>query len=264
MGSGGGQRWSTILTALPGVAAVFLGALYAIGALLTMADLRGAGLRVRDTMPLIPIEDLLARGIGTAIFLSGLLAIAALELAARAALERDDADPLGLMLWLTLLVIGCGAAVTAIVTVPWILAASICAAIVVFFGAQWLIGSWTPWLAALVIVTGLAIDNLAAPAPLPRAALAIENAPPMSGGLIAVNEGAWYLAGDGSVEVVGDGRVESASVASEERGSPADSPVEISKLFWIAVVAIAGFFVWGTKDVWDNYSDARKKKEKGG
>jgi hypothetical protein len=50
-----------------GIAAIILGLLYALGAMLTMADLHGEGLSVRDTIRLIPLPELLARGIGTAL-----------------------------------------------------------------------------------------------------------------------------------------------------------------------------------------------------
>lgn len=61
------SRGLQVLAAIPGLAALGAAALYASGAFQEAAELRGAGLVVRDALPLIPLEDLLARGIQTAL-----------------------------------------------------------------------------------------------------------------------------------------------------------------------------------------------------
>ena len=50
---------------VPGFAALGLGLLYATGAVIKAGQLRGEGLNVRDTLPLVPLEQILALGIGT-------------------------------------------------------------------------------------------------------------------------------------------------------------------------------------------------------
>lgn len=54
-----------MLVFIPGVAALGLGLLYAAGAIIKSGQLRDADLSVRDTLPLIPLEQILAVGIGT-------------------------------------------------------------------------------------------------------------------------------------------------------------------------------------------------------
>lgn len=52
---------------LPGMAAAGLGALYATGALVKAGQLRAEDLPLRDTLPLVPLEQILATGIGTVV-----------------------------------------------------------------------------------------------------------------------------------------------------------------------------------------------------
>lgn len=64
------------LSLLPLVIAIFVGILYTVGAVLTTGQLRRANLVVRDTLPLVPLPQLLGRGMS--VFLkpfAGLLAI---------------------------------------------------------------------------------------------------------------------------------------------------------------------------------------------
>jgi hypothetical protein len=60
------------------MAALIVGGLYSLGALFRAVELHGADLRVTDTLPLIPIEQLLARGI-TVVF-DSVVAIATITL----------------------------------------------------------------------------------------------------------------------------------------------------------------------------------------
>ena len=58
-------RLRDVLSAIPAVAALGIALLYAVGAIIKSGQLRGAGLNVRDTLPLVPLPQLLALGIGT-------------------------------------------------------------------------------------------------------------------------------------------------------------------------------------------------------
>src|SRR6478672_2456409 len=64
------------LSLLPLAIAIFVGILYTVGAVLTTGQLRRANLVVRDTLPLVPLPQLLGRGMS--VFLkpfAGLLVI---------------------------------------------------------------------------------------------------------------------------------------------------------------------------------------------
>src|SRR5262245_34057038 len=50
------------LSLLPLAIALFVGILYTVGAVLTTGQLRRANLVVRDTLPLVPLPQLLGRG----------------------------------------------------------------------------------------------------------------------------------------------------------------------------------------------------------
>ena len=73
------------LSALSTAIAIFVGALYTVGAVLTTGQLRRADLVVRDTLPLVPLPQMLGRGMS--VFLkpfAGVLGIAIVLLAALA------------------------------------------------------------------------------------------------------------------------------------------------------------------------------------
>ena len=59
----GGSQLLSAAQGLTGIAAVLLGLTYAIGASLRAGELREAGVDVRDGLAVIPIEQLLTRGI---------------------------------------------------------------------------------------------------------------------------------------------------------------------------------------------------------
>jgi hypothetical protein len=66
-----------VFAALPAVSATTVGALYGLGVLLSVSQLVGAGVPVSDTLPLIPLQDHLAKGLA-AVFTSVVLFAAAL------------------------------------------------------------------------------------------------------------------------------------------------------------------------------------------
>ncbi len=51
------------MTVLPAATALVLGLLYALGALFKSAEIRGAGLSAREVLPLLPVQQLLGRGL---------------------------------------------------------------------------------------------------------------------------------------------------------------------------------------------------------
>ncbi len=76
------------LAGLPGIAALGLALLYAIGATIVTADLIGAGLSVGATLALIPLEQILARGVGTALLVSVVVPALVVALVMLALLEK--------------------------------------------------------------------------------------------------------------------------------------------------------------------------------
>jgi hypothetical protein len=64
---GADPRWARWLTYFPFVAGGGLAGLYALGALTRTTQLMGAHVTVRDTLPIVPLQQLLATGIGTVI-----------------------------------------------------------------------------------------------------------------------------------------------------------------------------------------------------
>jgi hypothetical protein len=57
---------SRLMVLVPGVVALGLALLYSVGALLKTFELLDAGIDVTEALPLVPLEQVLARGIGTA------------------------------------------------------------------------------------------------------------------------------------------------------------------------------------------------------
>jgi len=80
------------LSLLPVLIALFVGSLYTVGAVLTTGQLRHANLVVRDTLPLVPLSQILARGMS--VFLkpfAGVLGIAVVFVAVVALGEEIEA-----------------------------------------------------------------------------------------------------------------------------------------------------------------------------
>jgi hypothetical protein len=61
------KRLTKAFAAMPAVAAIVLAILYVVGAIAKIDELRGAGLDPRDVLTLIPIQQLLARGVGVSL-----------------------------------------------------------------------------------------------------------------------------------------------------------------------------------------------------
>jgi hypothetical protein len=100
--AGAEPRWARWLTYFPFVAGGGLAALYVIGALTRTTQLMGADVTVRDTLPLVPLQQLLAVGIGAVVqsatylpvvALFGLFALVSTARERRRLAEGDGEDP---------------------------------------------------------------------------------------------------------------------------------------------------------------------------
>jgi hypothetical protein len=209
-----GLTYATTVTTLPALAAIVLGLLYAIGALVRTAELRGAGMTVRDTITLVPIEQHLARGIAVALSPETLLAVAGivvLGLVFYWALRREQRDVSRrtstriLVLVIALLV---AVAVLGVVYRPFAaLAAALAGAAMLGVLAatgvslprrgQKALEGLTPLIsiAAVLIAAGVlgVVTALVDPQPLPDARLTLDTGKEMRGGFLAVRDGVWYL-----------------------------------------------------------------------
>jgi hypothetical protein len=131
--------YATTVTTLPALAGIVLGLLYTIGALVSTAELRGAGMTVGDTITLVPIEEHLGRGIAVVLspatfLIVGVAAVGGLLVAyLRARPPREIWEP---PLWLSIVLIAC-VLLLAIVFRPFQLLGLVLACCAVFgvFGA---------------------------------------------------------------------------------------------------------------------------------
>lgn len=243
---------------------LLLGSIYALGALLTMADLRGEGATIRDALQLVPLEQLLARGIGTALgvlaALAGMAAFAGLWSAWQTAgdtVRPPGADtaadpPRAFVLYgLALIVISAGiflagAVVPALIGVGILVGASV-------FGLL-ASGTWTTHrqdiaIGLVFVLVGLAAHAYFAPHPLAKVRLDVERGPDVTGALISIADGRWHLiTARGQIVVVPDESVTEAGVTA---GSPhwlhsplssiVDLPLPLIAIFGVLALVPAGF-----------------------
>jgi len=78
------------LRTIAGMAAVFLGAIYAYGAVIKAGELHGAGLGVGNTLPLVPLEQILVLGIDQLLPIAA--AVLGVVLVSMAFLDRPSND----------------------------------------------------------------------------------------------------------------------------------------------------------------------------
>lgn len=246
------------LVTFPAATAFILGVIYAVGAVTRSAELSRAGVPVTVAFPLIPISQELARGIQ--IFVSPGVLILVLILAAslvlfdvfsigsqgvseptgrQAKVDRWFRKPhrmpvfvavlllvlAGLILWRPLLIATLSLAILAVVLVL-MLAAPEGKRQSVFRRGQRLKISPILGVAALVLGVSVALvfTELIDPQPLPQATLVIERGAPISGPLIAIADGNWYIGNPGhQVRAVDARTVRSALiVATRRRRRPFD------------------------------------------
>jgi hypothetical protein len=185
------------LSLLPLAIALFVGILYTVGAVLTTGQLRGANLVVRDTLPLVPLPQLLGRGMS--VFLkpfAGLLVIvlvfiAVLVLGGRIerALERRMSGTAA-----RAIVVVVGVAALVLLSPPQVAIGVAACALVL---ALWVLGK-LPLRESLLLFAGLTalmLLGLAFYRPEPLATVTIRTATHgvVHGDLITSSNGTWYV-----------------------------------------------------------------------
>jgi len=227
-----------VLRWIPALAALAVAALYSVGALLTAAGLRGAGLSVRDTLPLFSLEKILARGISTLIgsllLLAALVALGMLVLSARTALRRRDWSP-------TASALATAAGVVSLIvglafTSPVLASALILSLAVGVAGARLVpaLPRVSIWAAQyLVVLGGLIASAYVYPQPLPVAHVEVEGGAPVVGDLVTTTDFSWYVAGfdDDSVRATPAADIADAEFVSREREDPPMLKDLVSDLF---------------------------------
>lgn len=216
-----------ILRWIPAVAALALAALYSIGALLTAAGLRGAGLSVRDTLPLFSLEKLLARGIstliGSVLLLAALVLLGMLLAAAITRLRSRDRSGSAVTAALA------AAAVLLLVVLAFsspVLAAALLLSLAVgVFADRAFPGLPRLWIWTaqyVVVLAGLVASAYVYPQPLPAAEVQVTEGPPVAGDLVTTTDFAWYVAGveDDSVRAIPAADIENAEFVSRDREDP--------------------------------------------
>ena len=224
----GDARWQISLTrlttSLPGLVAASLAAIYTLGALLTMADLRGAGVRVSDALPFIPVTDLLARGIGlTVVALLVLLGLAAFAEASRRYFAVRQSTKREVLWWAVMMAIMFGALTVSVYAFPFVVTLGIAAGVTVLYVADVIVdlsGTQAIAMAYAVIVLGFAVNAIAAPQPLPTARLQLTAGTTVTGRLITSADSRWALISMSSgITVVPDADVKLVEIRpGEESG----------------------------------------------
>jgi hypothetical protein len=191
------------LSLLPLVVAVFVGILYTVGAVLTTGQLRRANLVVRDTLPLVPLPQLLGRGMS--VFLkpfAGLLAIVLVFIAVlvlgsrleRALERRTEGWSTGRRRAARAGAIVLAVAVLALLSPPQVAIGVAACALVL---ALWVLGR-LPLREALLLFAGLAALTLLAlafyrPEPLATVTIRTSTHGVVHGDLITTANGTWYV-----------------------------------------------------------------------
>jgi hypothetical protein len=246
----------TLLQGAGGVAALALGVLYGLGALLTMADLHAEGVPVRDMIRLIPLPELLSRGIGTIVTLILLvLGIAAFtaswETAARAKAgsrrERASYAVAGALVLVALSL--------AIFVVPIIVGIGIFVAVFVLLIVATQIKQTSSWDIAAglaVVILAVAANAYFAPPARPQARIGVKDDAPLRGTFLASSGDYWYIKGGGAtvMAVPGDS-VESVAIARAPDRELQGSFHEVSGLrWWLAAIVGFGAFFMGFWILW--------------
>lgn len=219
---------------VPALLTLGLGLLYGAGALIKSGQLRAAGLSVQDTLPLVPLEQILALGIGTLVTSLIWVVILAcwlwtyvywnpepitLSLGGRKRLAAYRIAVWGLILF----VIG-----------VWFynepFATAINSTVIVFLGPTVVRIRHRGRVFVLCVVLGfflfvMAVKTASAylsPAPLPHASLQLEGDPGLMQGTLIVSTGeAWYLTNRSKTyRAVPRSTVRSAVIRSKERREP--------------------------------------------
>lgn len=214
-----GRHSSTLLQIIPALVALGLGCIYAFGAISVLGQFESADLDALQTLPLVPIDQILARGIGSITQVAILSLPVALfgavgvfrwdeEAASRARSKSKDSAPEGqtrtmpnrLLLLLMLLIVGALLFVPSdFLTILVFGLASMGVAIRVVRkrllaeGRLWRTQAFVAGYTAFVLVA-TASGSLVRSAPLPEASLRLERGGMLNGGLVASTGSTWYLA----------------------------------------------------------------------
>lgn len=218
---GGGERLaaSDVAQGLAGLAALLLGSLYGVGALLTIADLRGSNVEIREALTLVPLEDLLARGILTVVYAGFvLLGMAAFAVGMTRLRSIDDGSTEAhlLSLWLWGIIIGGAAA--GLVALPLLVGAGIVTGIAFMLARLAATRPTTRIVLALAmapVLLGLALHAYYAPQPLAKVVLHRHDGSTVEGELVTVDD-RWHLYQGATILTVESDEVAWARTAAAE------------------------------------------------
>lgn len=209
-----GHRWDfgRLVSAAAGVAAVVVAFLYTVGAVLVAGQLRTTGIPTRDVLPLVPLPQLLARGMSTLLAslaaLVGFFVILAVLLGATWIFEHAVADPKAPSANAKRMVIGMLVLFSSVMVIssrPASALFAFAASVAVWFASISAMGrrprsiavAYIPLVVALalIMVAGL-FDQYYYPPSLATVQLRRESAPVVNGKLI-VATGTDYVVADG-------------------------------------------------------------------
>jgi hypothetical protein len=233
-GPDGRRRGTRELVGLaPAVAAITLAALYVIGAIARLGELRGAGVDARDLLPLFGVQQLLARGVSVSLEALATILFAAVLLLGGLALTRIwppkpiEGNTRRVMIGLTELMLLVVVLLGPITYLPSFVLFAILVPLAVALSYKPPTGVIVAT-AALIAAIAISLDAYFAPAKLPTATVQLANGQTRSGPFIAFAEGIWFLAAPGHRFVAIDERdIRSASIARRPRARRARSLLEI-------------------------------------
>jgi hypothetical protein len=222
------DRIALAITSLPGLVGLGLGTIYALGAIQVLRQYNHAGLDEADLFPLIPLNQVLARGISLAInysviaVLLGLLAsmITYLRPTLIKATVRKHKPietaltNVGAPLWAVgpaitlLMLVNVGVLVIFLLFAPWFIFPTLAAVYAYFvFAGRWL-SRWVSKVRAtallaigLLLITG-ALGTVLYPTPLPEVILELEDGTTIESELAVSTEDSWYLKNGPAVRVI--------------------------------------------------------------
>jgi len=191
------------LSLLPALVGLFVGVLYTVGAVLTTGQLRSANLVVRDTLPLVPLAQLLGRGMS--VFLKPFAGVLGIALVFVAALIFGDAIERARALRTTnwtsrkhrlarLAAVFVGVLALALLSPPDVaVGVAVCATVLLL----WVVGL-TPLRKSLLTFAALAAVMLLGlsfyrPEPLANVTVHTPTGRVIRGDLITSTSGTWYL-----------------------------------------------------------------------
>jgi hypothetical protein len=228
------RSYAQMVVFVPGIAALGLALLYATGALIKTAQLRESGIRVEDGLPLVPIEQLLAMGIGTVTSAFLLLAAWGLAIAMliNLALKNRQKTPAerprgfsprtervfaigSLIVGLALLIVGLTIAsiyevLTGLIALPFVIRAFPA------YSRGEVRRMATLLVAAYLSLVGVnVLETWDSPPPLPLTDIQTRDGLPVTGFLIVARDDAWFLTNESGIFFsVPTDRIKETKVAS--------------------------------------------------